>query len=78
MPTGKRSKRFGLAPPAPRNLVVWMGWTLPHEHDNNACAASPRLSGAILSYGFRPFFLLGAIYAGLAILVARFNQFART
>jgi len=24
---------------------------------------------AILSYGFRPFFLLGAIYAGLAILV---------
>lgn len=24
---------------------------------------------AILSYGFRPFFLLGAVYAGLAILV---------
>jgi uncharacterized protein involved in response to NO len=24
---------------------------------------------AVLSYGFRPFFLLGAIYAGLAILV---------
>ena len=23
---------------------------------------------ALLSYGFRPFFLLGAIYAGLAIL----------
>ena len=24
---------------------------------------------AILSYGFRPFFLFGAIYSGLAILV---------
>ena len=36
-------------------------------------APIPRLraySGpAILSYGFRPFFLLGALYAGLAILL---------
>jgi uncharacterized protein involved in response to NO len=36
-------------------------------------AVIPRLRSyqgpAILSYGFRPFFLAGAIYAGLAILI---------
>ena len=36
-------------------------------------SAIPRLRAyqgpAVLSYGFRPFFLLSAIYAGLAVLI---------
>src|SRR5688572_22762238 len=40
--------------------------------EGGAMAGIPRLRSyrgpALLSYGFRPFFLFGAIYAGLAIL----------
>lgn len=38
------------------------------ERGEAARRASPGASPAILSYGFRPFFLLGAAYAGLIIL----------
>src|SRR5215203_3783219 len=51
-----------------RNTTV-----LAHKDQHGrAQMPSPRLrrndGAAILSYGFRPFFLLGSIYAGLAIL----------
>jgi NnrS protein len=47
---------------------------LAHEDQHGrAQMSTPRLrrydGPAILSYGFRPFFLLGSIYSGLAILV---------
>jgi hypothetical protein len=54
-----------------------MGWTLPHEHDKSTCAMAP-INGLILSFWLPAFFVLGAIYAGLAILPGfRFSMSCR-
>ena len=67
MPTGKRSKRFGLAPPASSpNLVVLDGLDAA---TSTTTTPAPRRRACLRDlpsclYGFRPFFLFGAIYAG--------------
>jgi hypothetical protein len=64
--------------PINKRVVAWayryLNAGLRGASATEACMAPiPRLRSyegpAILSYGFRPFFLLGSIYAGLAILV---------
>ena len=49
---------------------------LCREAATRPCAGKVTMSGlrsyegpALLSYGFRPFFLFGSIYAGLAVLL---------
>jgi uncharacterized protein involved in response to NO len=59
---------FGLFGPQTRTL---QGWKHGRQEQSMAANPSPRSYGGLplFSCGFRPFFLLGAVYAAMAILV---------
>src|SRR5262249_42239437 len=77
--SAKRAHRRRARRPADQELgrpySVWVGPANARGTDNDTKPMNPiprlkSFSGpALLSYGFRPFFLLGAIYAGLGILI---------
>ncbi len=66
---GKAKQVFADAVRQARRRAHGREVTLESRHGPDPAPASPMTGPALFSYGFRPFFLFGALYAGLAVLV---------